>query len=397
MDLHFDTSHLGFDRSELLARLRVERDATQGWAPFNFHPLYDVCDILSVHPVSSWDVPVPAGAAPQPNVYACCLLWTADEKYFIPWSTGTVLQVGTCRSTPYFKSKAGEGWGAAIPEAQQTEGGVVRVNYYDPRFAEKSAAMRKPKPFQFIVVVRLSPELAQSETVRRLMLSGSGKYSLPQCDFEPPESLTAEADEDLAVTSDTISLQCPFSLVRIETPVRHRSETVHEQCFELNSLVSCWDQKRPGGLRCFVCNAVFYMKDLVIDTTFLSFLQAHRSSPQTKFQISREQYVRQYSTAHAATNPILRGLSGFSPRYRVVRSRSTRGLYSIVQDGNGGSNPATHTALKMLPFVGVKDHFVLTGQRETVEVVDCDPAQGQWKQYPNISQPYFVAEPCNSG
>ncbi|KAJ9462311.1 hypothetical protein DIPPA_08218 [Diplonema papillatum] len=59
MDLHFDTSHLGFDRSELLARLRVERDATQGWAPFNFHPLYDVCDILS-DPDTEPTIPIPA-------------------------------------------------------------------------------------------------------------------------------------------------------------------------------------------------------------------------------------------------------------------------------------------------------------------------------------------------
>jgi E3 SUMO-protein ligase PIAS1 len=82
-------------------------------------------------------------------------------------------------------------------------------------------------------------------------------------------------DDDIVAGPQKMSLKCPLSFVRIETPTRS-SKCVHSQCFDATSWFSVMEQTTTW--LCPVCEKMLDCKDLIVDGYFDGILKHTPSS-----------------------------------------------------------------------------------------------------------------------
>lgn len=79
--------------------------------------------------------------------------------------------------------------------------------------------------------------------------------------------LALQAKAEIATEAVTLSLRCPFTLVRLETPMRSM-RCKHLQCFELRSWSALWMEKRTPAQfssRCLICSVQVSLDDFFVD------------------------------------------------------------------------------------------------------------------------------------
>ncbi|ESK97922.1 miz zinc finger protein [Moniliophthora roreri MCA 2997] len=82
---------------------------------------------------------------------------------------------------------------------------------------------------------------------------------------------SVQEDEDIIAGPQKMSLKCPLSFMRVNTPCRS-SKCVHSQCFDATSWFSVMEQTTT--YLCPVCERVLDWKDLIIDGAFDEILKA---------------------------------------------------------------------------------------------------------------------------
>ncbi|KIY64214.1 hypothetical protein CYLTODRAFT_425418 [Cylindrobasidium torrendii FP15055 ss-10] len=84
-------------------------------------------------------------------------------------------------------------------------------------------------------------------------------------------SVSAADDDDIIAGPQKMSLKCPLSFMRVNTPCRS-SKCVHPQCFDATSWFSMMEQTTTW--LCPVCEKALDTKELVIDGYFAAILKA---------------------------------------------------------------------------------------------------------------------------
>ncbi|KAG7450572.1 uncharacterized protein BT62DRAFT_927854 [Guyanagaster necrorhizus] len=88
-------------------------------------------------------------------------------------------------------------------------------------------------------------------------------------DIQAKMKASMSDDDDIIVGPQKMSLKCPLSFMRVQTPCRS-SKCVHPQCFDATSWFSMMEQTTTW--LCPVCEKVLDHKDLIIDGYFDSIL-----------------------------------------------------------------------------------------------------------------------------
>ncbi|KAF8632558.1 hypothetical protein AX15_001768 [Amanita polypyramis BW_CC] len=111
-------------------------------------------------------------------------------------------------------------------------------------------------------------------------------------------------DDDIVAGPQKMSLKCPLSFVRIETPARS-SKCVHSQCFDATSWFSVMEQTTTW--LCPVCERVLDCKDLIVDGYFDEILKQTPSSvedvivePEGEWHTADNKYAsKEWKASHA--------------------------------------------------------------------------------------------------
>ncbi|KAG5638656.1 hypothetical protein H0H81_011208 [Sphagnurus paluster] len=127
---------------------------------------------------------------------------------------------------------------------------IVYVNSQQPSQSKK----------YYIVVM-----LVEATTVERLVADlKSTRYRSSQHIRQSMIASLSE-DDDIVAGPQKMSLKCPLSYMRVNTPCRS-SQCVHSQCFDATSWFSVMEQ--TSTWLCPVCERVLDSKDLIIDGYF---------------------------------------------------------------------------------------------------------------------------------
>ncbi|KAK7366722.1 hypothetical protein VNO80_08719 [Phaseolus coccineus] len=89
-------------------------------------------------------------------------------------------------------------------------------------------------------------------------------------DYLQPVVTSVDSDSDIIEGASQISLNCPISFTRINTPVKGRS-CKHFQCFDFNNFISI-NSKRPSW-RCPHCNQYVCYADIRLDRNMVEILK----------------------------------------------------------------------------------------------------------------------------
>ncbi|RPD55819.1 hypothetical protein L227DRAFT_532655 [Lentinus tigrinus ALCF2SS1-6] len=116
-------------------------------------------------------------------------------------------------------------------------------------------------PKKYYLVVMLVEVTTVDQLVDRLR---KGKYKRRE-DILADMNKSASEDDDIVAGHQKMSLKCPLSYMRIQTPCRS-SSCVHPQCFDAMSWFSVMEQTTTW--MCPVCEKVLNVEDLMIDGYF---------------------------------------------------------------------------------------------------------------------------------
>ena len=122
-----------------------------------------------------------------------------------------------------------------------------------------------------VVVLRASSKVLSSEDTQNCLIQ-----RLPQVSNAELQKQTAvNSVEGLSVTGDSAVLQVrdPATWAKIKIPIKSRSCT-HLQCLDLLEVLKRIEEHKHStkGIACPICGNSFYLKDLVLGTTFRVFL-----------------------------------------------------------------------------------------------------------------------------
>ncbi|KAI0698443.1 PINIT domain-containing protein [Cerioporus squamosus] len=140
---------------------------------------------------------------------------------------------------------------------------VVRMNQSSTNRVEiiYVNSQQPTPPKKYYLVVMLVEVTTVDQLVERLR---KGKYRRRE-DILADMNKSASEDEDIIAGHQKMSLKCPLSYMRIQTPCRS-SCCVHPQCFDAMSWFSVMEQTTTW--MCPVCEKVLNVEDLIIDGYF---------------------------------------------------------------------------------------------------------------------------------
>ncbi|KAI6047681.1 PINIT domain-containing protein [Pisolithus marmoratus] len=118
------------------------------------------------------------------------------------------------------------------------------------------------QPKKFYLMVFLVEVTTVAQLVDRLK---KGKYRSREDIMAQMRAKAANDDDDIVAGSQRMSLKCPLSFTRVETPCRS-ALCVHSQCFDATSWFSCMEQTTTW--LCPVCEKTVNPDDLIIDGYF---------------------------------------------------------------------------------------------------------------------------------
>eukprot|EP01060_Flectonema_neradi_P021194 TRINITY_DN28722_c0_g1_i1.p1 TRINITY_DN28722_c0_g1~~TRINITY_DN28722_c0_g1_i1.p1 ORF type:complete len:375 (+),score=41.15 TRINITY_DN28722_c0_g1_i1:34-1158(+) len=354
---------------------------SQGFSPLNFTPFVEVQKVVSVRKVRWFDPPeeftttnvkgqllfreIMEVTPPEPGErYGfACIVWNEAEgrKYFIPWPVADLLVNGTQSTMAYFVNVGegtmlGDNWWFSN---KNILGGRLNLEYVDSR------AGRKPQRFTHLVVLQLGRTKTSEQLTQHLKLTMKSEwFSEIPCDSQ---------DADVDMFEEPKSLD-PVTLTKITIPVRPRT-CRHAQALDLNGAVGYLNQKLPvggiNGLACPSCNEFFYIRDLIVDKTFMNFL---KDTSRSEKITSVEDYCQRYN---AGTNS----------------TRDSTDPPVMISGGNlivhRPSDAASQGRL-LTPCCSLEGHYQETGISRTYS--ETVPCAGIWRTYPGIPMRYFVRE-----
>lgn len=146
----------------------------------------------------------------------------------------------------------------------------------DARPADITAAVRKARCLRFAdlpstpvcyYVVALE---VVSDSVQWIELHGKPRLRSIE---EVLQEFARQAKADVAAESVTLSLRCPYSMVRLKQPVR-TLHCKHLQCFEMKSWTALGSWVSSETTNCLVCNARVLISEMFIDGFVQSVLDA---------------------------------------------------------------------------------------------------------------------------
>ncbi|KAJ7169827.1 PINIT domain-containing protein [Mycena filopes] len=117
------------------------------------------------------------------------------------------------------------------------------------------------QPKKFYLLVQLVETVSVDTLVRELKQTGYKSSN----DIRREMILSMTVDEDIVAGPQKMSLKCPLSYMRVNTPCRSRKCT-HSQCFDATSWYSVMEQTTTW--LCPVCERTLDCKDLIIDGYF---------------------------------------------------------------------------------------------------------------------------------
>ncbi|KZT02638.1 uncharacterized protein LAESUDRAFT_729877 [Laetiporus sulphureus 93-53] len=132
---------------------------------------------------------------------------------------------------------------------------MVYVNSQQPVQAKK-----------YYIIVMLVETTTVEQLVDRLK---KGKYKRGE-EIRAQMAKAASIDDDIVAGHQKMSLKCPLSYMRIQTPCRS-SHCVHPQCFDAFSWYSLMEQTTTW--LCPVCEKVLNVEDLIVDGYFDNILK----------------------------------------------------------------------------------------------------------------------------
>ncbi|KAK2461956.1 hypothetical protein APHAL10511_006419 [Amanita phalloides] len=115
-------------------------------------------------------------------------------------------------------------------------------------------------PKKYYMIVMLVDTVSVEELVKDLKTRYKSSQEIHR---QMLQSVTE--DDDIVAGPQKMSLKCPLSFVRIDTPARS-SRCVHSQCFDATSWFSVMEQTTTW--LCPVCERVLDSKDLIVDGYF---------------------------------------------------------------------------------------------------------------------------------
>ncbi|KAI6008232.1 PINIT domain-containing protein [Pisolithus orientalis] len=118
------------------------------------------------------------------------------------------------------------------------------------------------QPKKYYLMVFLVEVTTVAQLVDRLR---KGKYRSCEDIMAPMRTRATIDDDDIVAGPQKMSLRCPLTHMRVETPCRS-ALCVHSRCFDATSWFSCMEQT-PTWL-CPVCDKVVNPDDLIIDGYF---------------------------------------------------------------------------------------------------------------------------------
>ncbi|RDB28615.1 E3 SUMO-protein ligase pli1 [Hypsizygus marmoreus] len=107
--------------------------------------------------------------------------------------------------------------------------------------------------------------LVEATTVDRLVSNLKATKQKSSLDIRRSMVASLSEDDDIIAGPQKMSLKCPLSFMRINTPCRS-SQCVHSQCFDATSWFSVMEQTTTW--LCPVCERALDSKDLIIDGYF---------------------------------------------------------------------------------------------------------------------------------
>ncbi|KAJ7038256.1 PINIT domain-containing protein [Mycena alexandri] len=117
------------------------------------------------------------------------------------------------------------------------------------------------QPKKFYLLVQLVETVNVETLVRELKQTGYKSSN----DIRKEMITSMSVDEDIVAGPQKMSLKCPLSYMRVNTPCRSRKCT-HSQCFDATSWFSVMEQTTTW--LCPVCERALDCKDLIIDGYF---------------------------------------------------------------------------------------------------------------------------------
>ncbi|KAF5337313.1 hypothetical protein D9611_003161 [Ephemerocybe angulata] len=127
----------------------------------------------------------------------------------------------------------------------------------------------QPKKFYLVVM------LVETTSVEKLVQNLQANSRRTAQDIKQRMIESANDDEDIQSGPQKMSLKCPLSYMRVNTPCRS-SKCVHSQCFDATSWFSMMEQTTT--YLCPTCERTLDHKDLIIDGYFDEIL---RSTPES--------------------------------------------------------------------------------------------------------------------
>ncbi|KAF9568443.1 hypothetical protein CPC08DRAFT_813495 [Agrocybe pediades] len=107
--------------------------------------------------------------------------------------------------------------------------------------------------------------LVEATTIKSLVNNLRGQHIRPAFEVRERMVQALTEDDDIIAGPQKMSLKCPLTFVRIETPCRS-SKCVHPQCFDATSWYTMMEQTTTW--LCPVCERVLDHKDLIMDGYF---------------------------------------------------------------------------------------------------------------------------------
>ena len=366
------------EESIVFDALTMDIIAGQGFCPLNFTPFVEVQKVVAVKKVK-WLEPsmefttpnvkgqllfremIEMNPSPGERYGLASLIWNEAEgkKYFIPWPVADLLINGVQASMAFFIAigqgiTMGDNWWFTPKGGGMSK--RLNVEYVDSRGG------RKPQRFSHIVILKLGNTRSVENVTQHL------KSTMKSLWFTKVSESSQDADIDIFEEPKTLD---PVTFTPISIPIRPLS-CKHPQAMDLNGAVGYLNQKLPvggaNGLACPSCNEFFYIRDLIIDKTFMNFLKdKSRSEKMTSF----EDYCRRYNDSEER-------IPGKDPLVFIA------GNCYVSHEAD--DPPLIGRVLS--PCCSLPQHYQETGV--TMQFSESFPCPGSWKTYPGVPLRYFV-------
>ncbi|KAF7320372.1 MIZ zinc finger protein [Mycena kentingensis (nom. inval.)] len=181
-------------------------------------------------------------------------------------------------------------------------------------------------PKKFYLMVQLVEMISVETLVQDLT-----KRGYKSCQEIRAEMLAANAvDDDIVAGSQKMSLKCPLSYMRINTPCRSR-KCAHSQCFDATSWFSVMEQTTTW--LCPVCEKILDPGDLVVDGYFDEIL---KSSPESVEDVIVEADGEWHTSDNKYGSPSWK--AAHAPTIKPTQPKAATILKSPLKPVNGDPN-----------------------------------------------------------